>query len=161
VLNHFRYSTIDCGEQYSSEWLSVMIVYEDRLTYRVVERISDRLVIEADLGCSLRLTLRSFDALAVPCIGQLAAREASEADLVLLSIYERGSWPPAVAKWMEWMGEQTAQHGGMAALLVKSSDYPPAADERRDTLERTALISGRDFFIAKEVLLRKPNLSDA
>jgi hypothetical protein len=28
-------------------------------------------------------------------------------------------------------------------------------------LERTALISGRDFFIAKEVLLRKPNLSDA
>ncbi len=138
-------------------WLNITIVYEDPLTFRVAERISDGLVVAADSGCCVRLTMRSFDVLGIRSIRELAVAEAKEADLLLFSIYEHGEWPAGVARWMELLcSEPMTQHGGFAALLVKSPFHPPDAAGRRGALEQMASNCGRDFFIAKDVWLGRP-----
>ena len=135
-----------------SERIAIMIVYEDYLTCLVAERLFDRLAARLTGDCEIYLTLRSFDVLAVPALGELAAAEAREADLVLFSVHAQGKWPSSIEHWMAlFVGGFPAQHGGLAALLVQPSPAPPETNVRRSVLEHLAGRSGRDFFIAREV----------
>ena len=49
------------------------------------------------------------------------------------------------------MSERAAQHGGLAAVLVRPQAAASAARERCAALEQLAQLSGRDFFFAKDV----------
>jgi hypothetical protein len=140
-----------------SERLAIMIVYEDYLTCLLAERLFDRLAARLTRDCEIYLTLRSFDVLAIPALGELAAAEAQQADLVLFAVHAQGKWPSSIENWMGlFVGDIPAQHGGLAALLVQPSPAPPETNARRSTLERLAGRSGRDFFIARDVDWRQP-----
>jgi len=134
--------------------MTILAVYEDDLTYHVAERLFKRVAVAAESDYELHLTLRSFDLLADPELGTQAANFARVADLVLVSAYRHGRWPRAVRQWLElWAGADPAQHGGLAALLVRSPAGAHAADERCASLEHLAQVSGRDFFFAKDIIL--------
>ena len=49
------------------------------------------------------------------------------------------------------VSERAAQHGGLAAVLVRPQAAASAARERCAALEQLAQLSGRDFFFAKDV----------
>ena len=158
--------------------MTILAVYEDDLTYHVAERLFKRVAVAAESDYELHLTLRSFDLLADPELGTQAANFARVADLVLVSAYRHGRWPRAVRQWLElWAGADPAQHGGLAALLVRHGHHDAvreagpaqhgglaallvrspagahAADERCASLEHLARVSGRDFFFAKDIIL--------
>jgi len=135
------------------ERMGIMIVYEDYLTSLVAERTFDHITARLGSDCEIQVAVRSFDVLTIPPLMEQAACEAKASDLVLLSIYGHGKWPAAVESWMEMVvGKGVAQHGGLAALLVREQrDASAANGERRAALEQLAQLSGRDFFVAKDV----------
>jgi len=148
-----RYAQLDVtARQQPKEQLRIMIVYEDLLTCRVAERVFDQITARIGSDCEIYLTLRSFAVLTIPTLVEQAVGDAAAADLILLSVHGQGNWPPSVERWMELLvSERAAQHGGLAAVLVRPQAAASAARERCPALEQLAQLSGRDFFFAKDV----------
>ena len=119
------------------------MVYEDMLTGLLAQRMAD--CIGALLGprYEFNLVLQRLEHLTdAPASGQ-AQPEQQVADIVLVSVYGNRPWPAAFEKCMvSWVGEHSARHGGLAALLVHST----AANGCRAALEQAARERGWDFY---------------
>jgi hypothetical protein len=83
----------------------VVIIYEDSKAGRRAKHFYDRVIQELEDECDFSLELWSFQVLALPGIGNAAARAAAHADFVILSMYGKSQLSVQAKDWIvRWSG---------------------------------------------------------
>jgi hypothetical protein len=98
---------------------NVLIVYEDFETGKHAKRTYDYLAENLGNECQLTNQMWKFDALSIPKLREIAVRDATMADIIIISSH--GDPPPeCVTSWIEsWLME-----GAEALALVALFDRP-------------------------------------
>lgn len=126
--------------------LTILVVYEDVLTGLLARSMLDYITGVLRPGHEVRVTLQRAEGLpvALPADAQASnSPGAPRPDVLLVSLYGRKPLPALFERCMESrVGDQTARHGGLAAVLVNST----AANGCRAALEQVARERGWDFF---------------
>ena len=126
---------------------SVVMIYEDAITGRRGKLFYEKLVHELGSECDFSLDIWNFEVLAVPEIGDLAARAAAQAELVILSSHGKAELPPGIRGWIErWPELITYSDPALVALLDEPKTRRGAASTLA-YLRSVADRNGIDFFM--------------
>src|ERR1700686_5740537 len=97
---------------------NVAIIYEDGAAGMRAKHFYDRVIRELVDECDFSLELWSFQVLAVPQIGNWAAKAAAQADFVILSMHREAQLSTQTRDWIErWSGLITDNKSALVALL--------------------------------------------
>jgi hypothetical protein len=85
---------------------NVVIAYEDFETGKHAKKTYDFLVENLGHDCPFSNQMWKFDVLNIPKLREMAVRDATQADIVLISSHGRGDLPDAVKSWIDcWLAE--------------------------------------------------------
>ena len=99
---------------------TVVVAYEDLDAGKHAQKTCDFLMEHLDAGCRFVSQMWKFDALAVPSLREMAARDVALTDLIFISCHGTHDLPIDVKAWIElWLG-----HHGAAFALVVLFDQP-------------------------------------
>ena len=111
----------DSPEVESNPIFNVLIAYEDFETGKHAKETYDFLAENLGRECQLTNQMWKFDVLSIPKLREIAVRDATMADIILISSHG-DPFPDYVHKWMEsWLME-----GTHALALVALCDRPEA-----------------------------------
>jgi hypothetical protein len=100
-----------------------ILIYEDRAAGLRAKEMSDRVAAQLEPGCEVSNEAWNFALLADPHLADLAASEAQEADMVIISAHDLTALPGQVRGWLEtWLPERK---GAQAAFVVLLGDEQP------------------------------------
>jgi hypothetical protein len=109
---------------------NVAIIYEDSAAGKRAKHFYDRVIRE--LECDFSLELWNFQVLAVPEIGNSAAKAAAQADFVILSMNRKAQLSVQTRDWIErWSGLIGDDRSALVALLGDSCLETADCDRRR------------------------------
>jgi hypothetical protein len=113
TTNAYRGSDLDDRPKFN-----VTIIYEDGAAGKRAKHFYDRVIRELVDECDFSLELWNFQVLAVPEIGNLAAKAAAQADFVILSMHRKAQLSAQTRDWIErWSGLITDNKSALVALL--------------------------------------------
>jgi hypothetical protein len=97
---------------------NAVIIYEDSAAGKRAKHFYDRVIRELVDECDFSLKLWNFRVLAVPEIGNSAAKAAAQADFVILSMHRKAQLSVQTRDWIErWSGLITENKSALVALL--------------------------------------------
>jgi hypothetical protein len=97
---------------------NAVIIYEDSAAGKRAKHFYDRVIREFVDECDFSLKLWNFRVLAVPEIGNSAAKAAAQADFVILSMHRKAQLSVQTRDWIErWSGLITENKSALVALL--------------------------------------------
>ena len=97
---------------------NVAIIYEDGAAGKRAKHFYDRVIRELVDECDFSLELWNFQLLAIPEIGNSAAKAAAQADFVILSMHRKAQLSTQTRDWIErWSGLITDNKSALVALL--------------------------------------------
>jgi hypothetical protein len=106
----------------------VVVIYDESASGRRAKHFYDRAIQELADECDFSFELWSFEVLALPKIGNSVARDAAEADFVILSMHGSAQLSVQTRDWLEkWLKLITDHKPALIALL-----------DRRETRRGTA-----------------------
>jgi hypothetical protein len=98
--------------------LRVLIAYEDFATDQRAMKLCSKLIVQIGREYQFRTCFWKFDILRVPRLKTIAAHDAGDADVVLISTHGSGELPAAVKSWMAaWAGKKSSGAKSLVALL--------------------------------------------
>ena len=99
----------------------VAIICEDSAAGKRAKHFYDRVIRELVDECDFSLELWNFQVLAVPGIGNSAAKAAAQADLVILSMHRKAQLSVQTRDWIErWSGLITDNKPALVVLLGRA-----------------------------------------
>jgi len=126
---------------------NVVIIYEDVAAGKWAKHFYDRVIRELVDECDFSLELWNFQVLAVPEIGNSAAKAAAQADIVILSMYRNAQLTVQTRDWIErWSGLITDSKSALVALLDHSGMKCGTAASTLDYLRKVADRKGISFY---------------
>ena len=125
----------------------VVMIYQDGITGRRGKIFYDKLVHELGTECDFRLDIWNFEVLAVPEIGDLAARAAAQAALVILSFHGRAELPPEIREWIQRWPELTSSNDPALVALLDEPKTRRGASSTLAYLRSVADRNGIHFFM--------------
>jgi hypothetical protein len=127
--------------------LNVVIIYEDIAAGKRAKHFYDRVIREFVDECNFSLELWNFQMLAVPEIGNSAAKAAAQADFVILSIHRKAQLSVQTRDWIErWSGLITDSESALVALLDQPGMKRGTAASTLDYLRKVADRKGISFY---------------
>ena len=126
---------------------SVVMIYEDGITGRRGKLFYEKLVHELGSECDFSLEIWSFEVLAVQEIGNLAARAAAQAAVVILSSHGRTELPPEIRDWIERWPELITYNDPALVALLDEPKTRRGASSTLAYLRSVADRNGIDFFM--------------
>jgi hypothetical protein len=126
--------------------LNVLTLFEDLDTGKRAKQIYDYLA--EHLGSDFRLNHQvwNLNVLASPILRELAAKDASESDILIISLHGQRELSPEAKSWLElWIGQRSAPIGLVALFDPDRRNSRTALDTRR-YLESIAQTGRMDFF---------------
>src|SRR5258706_2790481 len=81
--------------------LNVVIAYEDFETGKQGKKTCDVLAENLGDGCKLSSQMWKFDVLGIPKLREMAAKDAAQADIVMISCHGHYDLPIEVKAWIE------------------------------------------------------------
>jgi len=97
---------------------NVAIIYEDGAAGKRAKHFYDRVIRALVDECDFSLELWNFRVLAVPEIGNSAAKAAAQADFVIVSMHRKAQLSVQTRDWIErWSGFITDNKSALVALL--------------------------------------------
>jgi hypothetical protein len=97
---------------------NVVVIFEDSVAGKRAKHFYDRVIRELVDVCDFSLELWNFQVLAVPEIGNSAAKAAAQADFVILSMQRKAQLCVEIRDWIErWSGLITDNKSALVALL--------------------------------------------
>jgi len=120
---------------------NLAIIYEDGAAGKRAKHFYDRMIRELVDECDFSLELWNFQVLAVPEIGNSAAKAAAQADFVILSMHRKAQLSTQTRDWIErWSGLITDNKSALVALLdqpgMKRGTVASTLDYLRKVAER-------------------------
>lgn len=129
----------------SNPVFNVLIAYEDFETGKLAKRTYDFLVENLGRDCNLTNQMWKFDVLSIPKLREIAVRDATQADIIIMS--SRGiNLPEHVTKWIEsWLLEGTNSLA-LVALFETTDSGASASVGVRQYLANVARRGHMEFF---------------
>jgi len=129
---------------------NVVIAYEDFAAGKHAKETYDYLVNELGEDYAFNNQMWKFDVLNHPKMQEMAVKDATRADLIIISTQSSGELPPEVKSWIgEWMTKKSRAKG--LAVLVNDSNRkrqkPTAVNSYLQAVAREAQM---DFFAQPE-----------
>lgn len=130
----------------ASPCVKVLMVYEDLSTGHRAMRVLDSLHHLFGKEVCLQSNMWKFDILGCPSMGRMAAQDALEADVIIVSAHGADPLPEEVKTWFDqWLGARGRHGGALVALLGDGHSDSPVLEETRVFLEQKARLSHLDF----------------
>ena len=127
--------------------ISVVMVYEDYATGLRAKRLYDELCRQLEPDCELNQSMWKFEVLGVPRLGTVAAEEAAEADMIIVSMSGENELPKTVADWLEtWLGEKVGQSSALVTLFDETEEEENQCETIQWHLRQVARRGGMSFF---------------
>jgi hypothetical protein len=129
--------------------IDVVIAYEDFETGKHAKSTYDFLVEHLGQECQFTNQMWKFDVLGIANLRQMAAKDAAQADIVIISCHER-ELPSEVKAWIElWLAE--ASHPiALVALIAPCDPSPTGTTPLRSYLTAVAQRGGMELFLQPE-----------
>lgn len=123
--------------------LNVVIAYEDFETGKQGKSTYDRLV--ENLGTEFQFSnqMWKFEVLTVPKLKEMAAKDAAEADIIIVAAHGATELPTAVKSWLEMALAEGIQAIGLVGLFDREA---PADNPCRVYLGSIARMANLEFF---------------
>ncbi|HLH55832.1 MAG TPA: hypothetical protein VKY92_19680 [Verrucomicrobiae bacterium] len=132
-------------EAESNPTFNVLIAYEDFESGKHAKQTYDFLVENLGRDCHLTNQMWKFDVLGIPKLREIAVRDATSADIIIVSC-QGNELPDYVAKWVEsWLMEGT----NALALVALFEQHEPSATVNpavKDYLADVAKRGKMEFF---------------
>jgi hypothetical protein len=125
----------------------VLIAYEDFRLGQHAKRLFDGL--ENCLAADYRLDICEwkFDVLRFTRLQEMAAEDAADSHLIVISAHAANELPPWVKAWIErWLPARHDKSGALVALLEPADDLDPGASILQLYLQTIARRAQLDFF---------------
>lgn len=133
-------------------FFKIVQIYSDRSGFQLVSQASLRLRREFERS-DWAETSWNTELLRSPKLRMLAAREAAEADIVLVAAEEGAGISPEVGQWLElWRRRSRPTRSTLVALLRRNA--PTDSPLVEDALHTFAISAGMDFFCHSQVSSR-------
>jgi hypothetical protein len=126
-----------------SHVFNVVIAYEDFETGKHAKRTYDFLVEHLGQDCQFSNQMWKFDVLSIPKLREIAAQDAIQADIIMVSCHGGSELPRHVVDWIEFWSSAA---GNPIALVALFDSEPEHTREVRASLARAAKRAGIDFF---------------
>jgi hypothetical protein len=125
----------------------VAIIYEDSAAGKRAKHFYDRVIRELVDECDFSMELWNFQVLAVPEIGNAAAKAAAQADVVILSMHRKAQLSVRTRDWIErWSGLITDNRSALVALLDQPGRKRGTVASTLDYLRKVADRKGISFY---------------
>jgi hypothetical protein len=129
---------------------SVVIAYQDLESGKNARRTYDHITHQLGDDCQFTNEMWNFDVLGIPRLRELAARDASRADMIIIACHGDKPLPDTVKNWIEiWMTEE-AKSIALVALFDAAQMSSGPAQEVREYLAEIAHRSNMEFFSQTE-----------
>jgi hypothetical protein len=126
---------------------NVAIIYEDGAAGKRAKHFYDRVIRELGDECDFSLELWNFQVLAVPEIGNSAAKAAAQADFVIVSMDRKAQLSGQTRDWIErWSGLITDNKSALVALLDQPGIKRGTVASTLDYLRKVADRKGISFY---------------
>ena len=126
---------------------NVVILYEDIAAGKRAKLLYDRVIRELVDEWDFGLELWNFRVLAVPEIGNSAAKAAAQADFVIVSMYRKAQLSAQTRDWIEkWSGLITDNKSALVALLDQPVLRRGTVTSTLDYLRKVAERKGISFY---------------
>ena len=123
----------------------VLIVYDDAAAGRCGMESYQRLLSQFGQEFDFQIRLWSFEILQGTGLNELAARDAIEADAIILATHFGDELPAGIKRWMEgWIPQKRGRKAAMIALVGAT------AAGTRDYLKQVSADAGMDF-LSREI----------
>jgi hypothetical protein len=127
--------------------ITVMILYDDLAAGRWAGDVFSSIGESREVNMHFRLRPWRLDFLADPDWGQVATAEASEAELLVVSMSHPCRCPVAIEKWLRaWLDKKQRTGAAIVVLADEESDHDLGAASRLEFLRCAATKAGVDFF---------------
>ncbi|MBI5386001.1 MAG: hypothetical protein HZA90_15095 [Verrucomicrobia bacterium] len=128
--------------------LNVLMVYEDLATGHRVMRVFDALQHRFHKAIQFHTDMWKLDILSCPSMGRMAAQDARDADLILVSVHSPELLPEAVQNWFKHgVAQRGRNHGTLIALLSTNHSETAQVTEPYAFLEHVASEARMDFSV--------------
>jgi len=126
---------------------NVAIIYEDSAAGKRAKHFYDQVIRELVDECDFSLELWNFQVLAVPEIGNSAAKAAAQADFVILSMHRKAQLSVQTRDWIErWSGLITDNKPALVVLLDQRGMKRGTVASTLDYLRKVADRKGISFY---------------
>ncbi|HHY85646.1 MAG TPA: hypothetical protein GYA07_08950 [Verrucomicrobia bacterium] len=127
----------------SNATFNVVIAYEDFETGKHARQLYDFLAEHLADECRFGVQMWKFDVLSVSKLRQMAARDAADAEIIIVSAHGRADLPPEVKAWADlWLHESKRTIALVALFDAQEYLENPA----RSSLAGLARCAGVEFF---------------
>ena len=123
---------------------NVLIAYEDFETGKHAKRTYDYLVENLGKECQLTNQMWKFDALSIPKLREIAVRDATMADIIIISSHG-DQLPECVTSWIESWLLEGAEALALVALFDRPASLSPVGDLKA-YFSGVAKRGGMEFF---------------
>jgi len=125
---------------------NVLIAYDDFEAGKHAKRTYDFLVENLGGDCEFANQMWKFDVLGIPKLHEMAAKDASEADIIIVSCHAAGELSDEFKAWAEiWLGVK-CKAIAMVVLLDCAFGWTAEAQNARAYLAEAARRGGMEFF---------------
>jgi hypothetical protein len=125
---------------------NVLIAYDDFEAGKHAKRTYDFLVENLGSECEFANQMWKFDVLGIPKLREMAARDVSEADIIMVSCHATGELSDEFKAWVEiWLGVK-CNAIAMVVLLDCPFGWTAEAQSTRAYLAAAARRGGMEFF---------------
>jgi hypothetical protein len=124
----------------------VVIAYEDFETGKHAKRTYDFLTENLNKECTFTNQMWKFDVLGIPNLRQMAAQDAAQADIVIVSCHGQNPLPAEVKAWIELWISEGIHPVALVALFDEDGSSHPQTEATKAYLEQVALRVGMEFF---------------
>ncbi len=122
---------------------NVVIAYEDFETGKQAKRTYDFLVEHLGQDCQFSNQMWKFDVLSIPKLREMAVKDATQADIIMISCHGGSALPEPV---MQWISSWASNPGNCIALVALLDAEPEFTRAIRGCLAGAARRAGIEFF---------------
>jgi hypothetical protein len=125
---------------------NVVILYEDFESGTHAKRTYDLLATNLGQDCRFWNHMWKFDVLCIPKLGELAARDAASADIVIVSCHGANPMGESVKQWFGSWGQQPIRGIGLIVLFTHPEENLTTTQEIRHFFDELARQGNMEFF---------------
>ena len=146
----FGYSELE-----SNPAFNVLIAYDDFEAGKHAKQIYDFLVENLGEECEFANQMWKFDVLGVPKLREMAAHDASEADIIIISCHAAGDLSKGFKGWTELWLQKKCKAIAMVTLLDCPLGWTAEIQKTRTFLAEVARRGGMEFFCEADAAMHR------
>lgn len=138
-MQSLSFPTFGSSDRDINSAINVVIAYEDLETGKRAMKTYEYMVRQLGEQCLFANQMWKFDALSVPKLKDIAAKDAAAAEIIIISAQGGRDLPAEVKTWIEmWLGYKT-EASALVALFDSESDFNPARAYLADIASRAQI----------------------